>query len=141
MGQKSPYKILRWDDRICFLDRRLRRDDVLSSELILQKGLELVGVHVPDIEPMRAVLCPMVEGSASATGVGRSLSPAGGVDIHRNRITRSRGHVHEVGGADGQRGLGSGEQSGAMGGQSRWSGSLQRVKHLISRTVLVHLYR
>src|SRR6266446_6827907 len=132
----ARHKILHRDDEIRFLDRQPRWGDVLSSELILQEGLELVGVHVLDIEPMRAVLCPMTDSSAAATGVGWSLSPAGGVDIHRDQVTQSWGRVRKVGGADGWRGLGSREQSGARGSQSRWSGPLQRVKCLVGRAVL-----
>ena len=45
------------------------RNSILGSQLVLQKGLELIDVHMPDIEPEVAVLRPVSGEAATATSV------------------------------------------------------------------------
>src|SRR5438105_15065219 len=60
------------------------RNGILGSQLVLQKGLELIDVHVPDVEPKVAVLRPVSGEAATATSVRERLGLPGRINVHRD---------------------------------------------------------
>ena len=60
------------------------RDGVLGSQLVLQKCLQLIDVHMPDIEPKVAVLGSMSGKPATAAGVQERLCFPRCVNVHRD---------------------------------------------------------
>jgi len=61
---------------------------ILGSELILELRLQLVCIHVSDVEAEVAVLRPVSGLSAASAGVRSGLSLLGRVYVHRDGIAQ-----------------------------------------------------
>jgi len=85
----AGYKILYAKFFLSF-DRGFRGCDILGSKLILQLSLQLVHIHVSDIEAEVALLCPVSGFSATSAGVGSGFGLSCRVYVHRDRIAPGR---------------------------------------------------
>src|SRR5437016_13977501 len=63
---------------------RTGRNSILGSQLVLQECLELIDVHMPDVEPKVAVLRPVSGKPTTATSVRERLGLLGCVNVHRD---------------------------------------------------------
>jgi len=90
----AGYKILYTKFLLSF-DGGFRGCDILGGELILQFPLQLVRIHVSDVEAEVTLLCPVSSFSATSAGVGSGFGLSCCVYVHRDRIARGRVRVGE----------------------------------------------
>jgi len=69
----AGYKILYAKFLLSF-DRGFRGCNILGGKLILQLSLQLIRIHVSDVEAEVALLCPVSGFSATSAGVGSGLA-------------------------------------------------------------------
>jgi len=132
----AGYKILYTKFLLSF-DRGLCGCDILGGKLILQLSLQLVCVHVSDVEAEVALLCPMSGLSAAPAGVGSGLGVPCRIYVHQDRVAWGRVGVGEVCGRRSQDGLGHCQRAAHRG--SRDIGLLVRdVECLVCHAVLIH---
>jgi len=85
----AGYKILYTKFFLSF-DRGFRGCDILGGKLILQLSLQLVRIHVSDVEVEVTLLRPVSGFSAMSAGVGSGFGLSCRVYVHRDRIARER---------------------------------------------------
>ena len=83
----AGYKILYTKFFLSF-DRGFRGCDILGGKLILQLSLQLVRIHVSDVEAEVALLCPMSGLSAMPAGIGSGLGLPCRIYVHQDGMDR-----------------------------------------------------
>jgi len=79
------YKILYAKFFLSF-NRGFHRCDILGSKLILQLSLQLLRIHVSDVEAEVTLLCLVSSFSAMSAGVGSGFGLPCCIYVHRDRI-------------------------------------------------------
>ena len=110
---------------------------ILGGELVLELCLELVCIHVSDVEAEVAVLRPVSGLSTVSAGVGSGLSLPGCVYVHRDRIAQRRVGVGKACGRSSLSGSG-GHRNAAYAGSRKVGLSVGGVEGFIRGAVLVH---
>ena len=85
----AGYKILYTKFFLSF-DRGFHGCDILGSKLILQLSLQLVRIHVSDVEAEVALLRPVSSFSATSADVGSGFGLSCCVYVYQDRIARGR---------------------------------------------------
>jgi len=85
----AGYKILYTKFLLSF-DRGFRGCDILGGKLILQLSLQLICIHVSDVEAEVALLRPVSGFSTMSAGVGSGFGLLCRVYVHRDRIAWGR---------------------------------------------------
>jgi len=83
----AGYKILYAQFFLSF-DRGFRGCDIFGSKLILQLSLQLICIHVSDVEAEVALLRPVSGFSATSAGVGSGFGLSCRIYVHQDRIAR-----------------------------------------------------
>ena len=81
----AGYKIL-YAKFLLFFNRGFHGCDILGGKLILQLSLQLVRIHVSDVEAEVTLLCPMSGFSTMSAGVGSGFGLSCRIYVHRDRI-------------------------------------------------------
>jgi len=110
---------------------------ILGGELVLELRLELVCIHVSDVEVEVAVLHPVSGLSAVSAGVGSGLSLPGHVYVHRDGIAQRWVGVGKACGRSSLSGSG-GHRNAAYAGSRKVGLSVGGVEGFVRGTVLVH---
>jgi len=111
---------------------------VLGSELVLKLHLQLICVHISDVEAEVAVLHPVPGFSAVSAGVRGGFGLLGHIYVHQDRIVWGRIEVGKACGRGSLSRLGD-HWNVARGGSWNVGLPVGGVKGLVRHAVLVHL--